>query len=236
MPWAFDDGGRGPRMLAVIQARMSSRRLAGKVLHPLAGKPLLRWVYDRLSQADNLSKIVVSTSNSVSDSPIVEFCSAQKIPVHRGSLDDVAGRLLDCARREGALSFVRISGDSPLIDPKLVDQAIALASAPPCDLSTNVQSRSFPKGQSVEAIRTQALERAWRDMSDAEDREHVTRYFYSHPEEFTINNFSSAEPMGEIQLSVDTPEDLRIAELLLEQLGDGFSWRAATALRAELLQ
>lgn len=223
-------------MLAVIQARMSSRRLAGKVLHPVAGKPMLKWIYDRLSQADNVSKIVISTSNSVSDAPIVEFGRAQKIPVHRGSLDDVAGRLLDCARREGASLFVRISGDSPLIDPMLVDQAITLASAAPCDLFTNVQSRSFPKGQSVEVIRTQALARAWRIMSDTKDYEHVTRYFYSHPEDFTINNFSCDEPMGEIQLSVDTREDLRAAESMLEQLGDGFSWRTAATLRAKLLR
>lgn len=223
-------------MLAVIQARMSSQRLVGKVLLPLAGKPLLRWVYDRLSQADSISNIVVSTSKSASDVAIVDFCREHKIPVHRGSLDDVAGRLLDCARREGADSFVRISGDSPLIDPVLVDQAVALASAAPYDLTTNVQSRSFPKGQSVEAIRIQSLARARANMRDLEDREHVTRYFYTHPRDFAIRNFSCGEAMEGIQLSVDTLEDLRVAELLLERLGEHFSWRAAAALRAELQQ
>lgn len=226
----------GAGVLAIVQARMSSRRLPGKVLHPLAGKPLLQWVYIRLAQATSVSRIVVSTSDAASDEPIAEFCRAQGISLHRGDLEDVAGRFLACAHQEGADLFVRVSGDSPLIDPFLVDAGIRLASRQPCDLATNVQVRSFPKGQSVEVIRSQALERAWMSMDDPEDREHVTRYFYSHPSDFEIRNFSSRERMGEIQLSVDTPNDLWVVGSMLEQLEDGFSWRAAAELRVELSQ
>lgn len=222
-------------MLAIIQARMSSQRLVGKALHRIAEKPLLGWVYDRLSRAEHIQKIVVSTSISESDEPIKQFCESNKIPVHRGSLEDVTGRLLDCAEGENADFFVRISGDSPFIDPLIVDHAIAIAIANPRDLITNVQFRSFPKGQSVEVIRTEALARAWRDMSNAEDYEHVTRYFYGHPDLFTISNFSCPEPMPTVQLSVDTVDDLRAAETIVQKAGHLVSWRSAAVLRSEII-
>ena len=224
----------GPRVLAIIQARMSSKRLEGKVLRQLAGRPLLWWVHYRLSRSTEISKIVISTSAVESDTPIQEFCSTNEIPIHRGSLDDVAGRLFDCAVAEGAGSFIRISGDSPLIDPALVDEAIALPNPEAYDLTTNTQFRSFPKGQSVEVIRTEALGEARRNMNSAADFEHVTRYFYEHPDQFTIRNFGCDEALGEIQLSVDTLEDLRVAEIILQQLGPDFSWRSATTVRSEL--
>lgn len=209
---------------------MSSRRLPGKVLRPVAGKPMLQRVYDRLSASHELTEIVVSTSLSTSDTAIYEFCIERTIPVHRGSLTDVVDRLLDCAENRGADEFARISADSPLIDSALVDRAVLLQQKTSCDLATNVQARSFPKGQSVEVIRTQSLANAWQKMKSPRDIEHVTRYFYAHPDDFTIENFSCEDLMGNLQLSVDTPEDLEAVEALLQKLGDCFSWRDAAAL------
>lgn len=221
-------------MLAIIQARMSSRRLPGKALRPVAGKPLLRWVFERLSNAGELSSLVVATSDSTSDNPIHDYCLEHNIAVHRGSLESVAQRLLDCAREQGADEFVRISGDSPLIDPALVNQAIVLQRVSSCDLSTNVQFRSFPKGQSVEVIRTESLARALPRMEQPEDFEHVTRYLYAHPDDFLINNFSCDEPMGHLQLSIDTVEDLEAVSMVLARLGHHFSWREAAELSLEV--
>lgn len=216
-------------MLAVIQARMSSRRLPGKVLLPIAGTPMLRRVYDRVSQADGVSRVVVSTSTSDSDDPLWEFCEKQELPIHRGSLDDVAARLLDCARTKDATEFIRISADSPMIDPSLITKAISLQKTTSCDLSTNVQFRSFPKGQSVEVIRTESLGEAWKSMSEQADREHVTALMYRQPTRFTIRNFSSGEELGRLQLSVDTVGDLERAEDVVQALGEHFSWREAAA-------
>lgn len=222
-------------MLAIIQARMSSQRLPGKVLRPMAGKPMLQWVHDRLFQAANLSRIVIATSVASSDDPVGEYCRDQKIPYYRGPLDHVVTRFLECAQREAAESFVRISGDSPLIDPALVDQAVALQMATSCDLATNVQFRSYPKGQSVEVIRAAALTKACQKTRDARDCEHVTRYFYAHPEQFRIESFSNGESMGDIQLSVDTLEDFQAVEAILQSAGGCVSWRTAATLKQEIV-
>lgn len=208
---------------------MSSRRLPGKVLLPIAGTPMLRRVYERVSQADGVSRVVVSTSTSTSDDPLWEFCEKQELPIHRGPLDDVAARLLDCARTEDAAEFIRISADSPMIDPALIAKAISLQITTSCDLSTNVQLRSFPKGQSVEVIRTESLGEAWKSMSEQADREHVTTLMYRQSTRFTIRNFSSGEQMGRLQLSVDTFRDLERVEAVVQALGDHFSWREAAA-------
>jgi len=223
-------------MLAIIQARMTSQRLPGKVLQPMAGKPMLQWVFDRVSQSVNLKKVMIATSDANSDAPICEYCRRHNIPYYRGPLEDVAGRFLECARREAADAFVRISGDSPLIDPSLVDQAVDLQTSTSCDLATNVQVRSYPKGQSVEVIQTEALQRAHQKMRDAEHQEHVTGYFYAYPEHFRIENFSCADSMCDIQLSVDTPEDFQSAETILKLTGMSVDWQRAAALKLELMK
>lgn len=222
-------------MLAIIQARMTSTRLPSKVLLPIAGKPMIQWVVDRLRQADKLTNIVVATSDESSDDPICDYCYWQNIPCYRGALHDVAGRFLSCAESLDAEAFLRISGDSPLIDPMLVDRAVALHNSTSCDLTTNVQVRSFPKGQSVEVIRTAALAAAYPYFVDASDFEHVTRYFYLHPEQFNIESFSSQDRMGSMQLSVDTIKDLQDVELILRREGDSVSWKSAARLKREML-
>lgn len=218
-------------MLAIIQARMSSTRLPGKVLLPLAGIPMLGRVHARLARASGLSCILVATSQTASDDALADYCHRHAIPCQRGSLDDVAGRLLTCAQMQGATAFLRISGDSPLIDPMIVDQAIALHAAHNADLTTNVQTRSFPKGQSVEIIRTAALASAFPLFRDAQDHEHVTRYFYAHPGQFRIHNMTCDEPWGAIQLSVDTQADADAIAAILAQAGEQVTWRQAVALR-----
>ena len=221
-------------MLAIIQARMSSQRLPGKVLRPMAGKPMLQWVHDRLSQAASLSRIVVATSVARSDDPVCEYCSEQKIPYYRGPLDNVVTRFLECVQIEAAEYFVRISGDSPLIDPALVDQAVSLQMLTSCDLATNVQVRSYPKGQSVEVIRTAALKKSSQNICDPRDYEHVTSYFYTHSEQFMIENFSSGDSLGDVQLSVDTLADFEAVEAILQRAGGYVSWKNAATLKQEL--
>lgn len=193
---------------AIVQARMSSQRLPSKVLHKVAGKPILQYLLERLEHCHCLDAIVVATSVEDSDTPIAEYCRQHSITCYRGPLADVAGRfnqVLDIYRFDG---FVRATADSPLLDQRLVEKGIGIFLNGDFDLVTNVLTRTYPKGQSVEVLRTTTYQSAYNRMQEAEDLEHVTKYFYKHPEHFRIHNFAQAENLSEIQLSVDTWQDM----------------------------
>jgi spore coat polysaccharide biosynthesis protein SpsF len=132
----------------------------------------------------------------------------RKYTCFRGPLDDVAGRFLGVIKSQGAEEFIRISGDSPLIDPELIDMAIAEYRCNLYDLVTNVLHRTFPKGQSVELVRSSAFKKMYHGLISFDDREHVTKAIYGSKSNFKIKNFSAKPPAGDIQLSVDTEEDL----------------------------
>jgi spore coat polysaccharide biosynthesis protein SpsF len=199
----------------IVQARMTSRRLPGKVLNPLAGRPMLAYTLDRLALCGSAGDLVIATSDDLSDDPLAKFAESSGVRCFRGSLDDVAGRLVAAARSVDAASFVRISGDSPFIDPAIVDRAMALFRGGDCDLVTNVFPRTFPKGMSVEVVRTEALEQACRRDLDSGQREHVTKYFYDHPEEFAIATIAQDPPLDNYAFTVDDPADFRRAEALI---------------------
>lgn len=190
-----------------IQARASSVRLPGKVLRQVQGKPLLQYLIERLQHAQRAYALVLATSDAPDDDPVAWLGGDLGIRVERGPLDDVLGRFLGAARRCGVPYFVRVSGDSPLLDPALVDRGVDLFREVPADLVTNVFPRSYPKGQSVEVVAVEALDRVAAASTDPEDREHVTRYLYRHPDRFRIRNFARTQNSGEMQLSVDTAED-----------------------------
>jgi spore coat polysaccharide biosynthesis protein SpsF len=206
-------------MLVLVQARFSSARLPGKVLRPLAGRPMLGWVVDRLRAAQRVTRIVVATSIEASDDPVAAYSGQNGVACFRGSLNDVAGRLTAAADWAKADAFVRVSGDSPLMLPSVVDAVIeAFDNAAP-DLATNVQRRTFPKGLSVEAISLAALRRARASMQPGEE-EHVTGPFYRSPEQFRIVNLTSGHDWGAVQLSVDTTEDFALVERMLTRGAD----------------
>lgn len=211
------------RIIAVVQARAGSRRLPGKVLRQAAGRPMLGYLLDRLKRAESLDGIVVATSEESEDDAVAALAAAENVGVHRGPLEDVAARLLGAAEAAGADALLRANGDSPLIDPAIVRRAAELFRTERPDLVSNVVRRTFPKGQSVEVIDTAALRTAHDDFESAADREHVTPCFYRHPERYRILGFERAEPVGEIQLSVDTEQDFRRFEALLARM-DGPHW------------
>ena len=209
-------------MLVIVQARFSSVRLTGKVLRPLAGRPLLSRVLERVTHAQRVTRAIVATSSEPSDDAIERFCEAEGISCFRGALDDVAERCRQAAEHQAADAFVRISGDSPLIAPELIDQAIGLYDGAKLDLATNVMERSFPKGMSVEVIRVAALRRAQAMMVDGE-AEHVTPPFYRRPDDFRIVNLSSGQAWGAVQLSIDTQDDFVMIEQIIAAAGDRLS-------------
>ena len=167
-------------MLAIIQARLSSKRFPLKVLKNLRGKPLIMHVIDRVKLSKQINRIVVATSIEKSDDELTDFLSKNGIFCYRGSLNNVANRMLMCASKYNANEFMRINGDSPLIDPEIIDNAALLNKKGNYDLCTNVLLRSFPKGQSVEIIKTKTLKKYILKFSNS-DNEHVTQYFYKNP-------------------------------------------------------
>lgn len=203
---------------ALIQARMTSRRLPGKVLREVRGRPLLRYLLDRLERCRTLSSLVVATSTESSDDPIARFCAEHDIACYRGELNDVLGRLVGAAERIGASAFVRISADSPLIDPRIVDEGVRLFESGDFDIVTNVHPRSFPKGQSVEATSVESLRSVLLDSNDPHDREHVTTHIYDNPAKFRIRNFTHSPDLSDVQLSVDSAEDLEAFASLIGRM------------------
>jgi spore coat polysaccharide biosynthesis protein SpsF len=211
-------------MLAIIQARLSSARLPGKMLMDLCGQPMLGRVYERVRSARLLQRVVVATSSDSSDDAIAGFCAQQGIPCHRGPLDDVAQRFRLVARAEKVDAVVRISGDSPLMDPAVIDLAIGYFRHAECDLATNVLVRTFPKGQSVEVVRAATLERIGEQIVAPDHKEHVTKVFYDNPRAFRIVGFTSGSDAGAVNFSVDTREDFERARRLISAAPDA-GWR-----------
>jgi spore coat polysaccharide biosynthesis protein SpsF len=220
------------RVGAVVQARMTSRRLPGKVLAPLAGRPALVWLLERLERAEGLDGVVVATSDDATDDPVAAFCAEQRTPVFRGPLEDVAGRMLQAARAHGFEALVRLSGDSPLLDQRLVSHAAGLVRETGADLVTNVQPRTFPPGQSVEVLTAEALARALGGMSP-EEREHVTGPLYQA--DIRIVRFAADPPRIDVRLTLDTAEDHARLEAILVAMRRPhweYGWEDVLALHA----
>lgn len=199
-------------LLVVVQARTSSHRFPKKILHKIYGKTLIEHVILKINKSKNISNIVVATSSSKSDNPLVDILKKNKIKYFRGSLKNVSKRLLDVAKKYKKKYFIRINADSPLIDFKLIDLSIKILKNSynkEYDLITNAFPRFFPSGQSVEIIRTKTLKKNIKKMNKFE-LEHVTKYFYNNHQKFLIKNFSAKKRLINIKLSVDTKKDLQL--------------------------
>lgn len=208
---------------AIIQARMSSRRFPGKVLRETKGRPLLAYLVDRLGKSEVLGRILVGTSRDPSDDPIARFCQSGGIECYRGPLENVAKRFLEMIQTYDLDSFVRISADSPLLDPHLVDEAVGVFHEGNHEIVTNVFQRSFPKGESVEVLRSDLFKQGYLEMKSAEDFEHVTSFFYKNAGCYKIFNLLS--PFGDyskVNLSVDTQDDFEMFGKICEQMSRPF--------------
>ena len=212
----------------IIFSRMGSSRLPGKALRNIAGEPLIKRVINRVSKVKNLSTMVVATSNSKADDRLVEYIQSLNIDVFRGAAHDVLNRAVSCASYLGVEKFVRISGDSPFIDPELLEKGIELGGEPNLDLISNVFPRTYPVGTSVEIIKTDSLKKILSLTVDSCDREHVTRFFYKNPEKFRILNFESGRPdLRKVRLAVDTEEDLERLNWLFKKFGGLINFETA---------
>ena len=180
------------------------------------GIPLLGYLINRLAKTNDKTKIIIATSDKLIDDPIENFCLERNILCFRGPSFDVAKRMLLAAKHFTVDNFVRINGDSPLIDCALVNCAVDIFHNGDYDLVTNTFPRSFPVGQSVEVIRTSTFEKAYQKMTKPDEFEHVTKYFYGHPDEFKIYNFKNETDLSHYRLAVDTAEDLKHFEKIID--------------------
>ncbi|MDC3166097.1 hypothetical protein OA668_02730 [Candidatus Pelagibacter sp.] len=195
-------------MLAIIQARSNSKRFNKKILFSIKGRPIIDHVFLRVKKSKNISKIVVATSKNKSDDELVTHLKKNKINYFRGELDNVSKRLSDAAKKYKQNVFVRINGDSPLIDYKIIDKAVKIyqKNKKKFDIITNVFPRTFPKGQSVEIIKTHILSKNLHKMNKFQ-KEHVTIFFYKNAFQYNIKNFKSKKKLN-IDLAVDEKRDI----------------------------
>lgn len=195
------------RIGVIVQARMNSARLPGKVLKEISGKPILKYLLESLEHCRFIDVVIVSTSVENFDSDIVDFCKKNGVNYFRGSLRNVAARFKDTAQEYKLDSFVRVTADSPLLDCVLVDKATEIFRNSDFEIVTNVLERTYPKGESVEVLKTESFLEGYAQMNSQEDLEHVTKYFYRNHQNFRISNFALEKDYSDMQLSVDTQQD-----------------------------
>jgi spore coat polysaccharide biosynthesis protein SpsF len=214
------------RVVAIIQARLGSTRLPGKVLKPLAGQPMLARVVERTRRAKFLHETAVATTIATQDDPLAELCQSRGWPSTRGSESDLLDRYHAAALVHRADAVVRITSDCPLIDPGLIDRVVEAFFQGEFDYASNtMEPRTFPRGLDVEVIGFEALERAWREDTNPEWREHTTPYIYRHPDRFRLRPVRNNRDLSFYRWTVDTPEDYEFVRRVYEHFGhDRFLW------------
>lgn len=205
----------------IIQARMSSNRLPGKVLTKVKGLSLLDYLLYRINNLNLSLPIFIATSNDCSDNPIVKYCIDNKIKYYRGDLSDVASRYKGIIQLYNYKYFLRLSADSPLIDPEIIKEHIIKYRITNYDIVTNVFERTYPKGQSVEIVNSNLFINNYKYMNNYH-KEHVTTYFYSKPDMFKIFNISINPPLNSFNMAIDTEYDFNKFVKLINKVGD--SW------------
>lgn len=218
------------RIVAIVQARMGSSRLPGKVLKDIAGQPMLAWVVERACRAESVDEVVVATTTDPADDAIEAFCRERGYSVFRGSVFDVLDRFYQAAREYRADIIVRLTADCPMIDPAVIDRTVEALLDSDADFAANrlppPWKRTYPIGLDTEVVTFSALERAWRDAKEPYEREHVLPYLYDEPGRFNIQVIDAHEDYGHYRWTVDTPEDLLAVRKIFELFGKrkDFSW------------
>ena len=195
-------------MLAIIQARMTSRRLRGKVLKKINHKFVLKRVVENISKSKYISKIIVATSINISDDKIYKFCKDNRIECFRGDLKNVSMRFKQLLDKTGSKSFVRICADSPFIDFRIINNCIKSFKTNKYDIVTNVLERTFPKGQSVEIFKSEIFKENIKNIKNKNFQEHVTTYFYKNKKKFKIKNILSKKNLSFLNFCVDNKSDI----------------------------
>lgn len=215
------------KIVAIIQARMGSTRLPGKVLMDIEGETVLSRVLRRLCRATLINDLLVATSDLPADDVIVDECRRCSVQVSRGDQDDVLDRYYHAAQMAKADIVVRITSDCPLIDPEITDKTIRAFLESGVDYASNGLRRTYPRGLDTEAMTFDALAKAWRQAQKPYEREHVTPYIYEHPDVFKLLAVTGDEDYSDHRWTLDTPEDLEFIRSVYGHMKErgSFSWR-----------
>lgn len=205
---------------AVVAARMTSKRMPGKSMASLAGRPSLAHIITRLRQSRYLDGVVVATTDRSTDDPIRACARAEGVPVFSGSEEDVLDRTLLAARSVGANVIVQVTGDCPLIDAEVVDRTVTAYLRDKPDYACNRMPETYPNGLDTEVFATDLLAEVDRLTKAPDDREHVTLYIYEHPKRYRLLNLPAPPEYHwpELRLTLDTPEDYRLISAIYDAL------------------
>ncbi|MGH1427734.1 MAG: cytidylyltransferase domain-containing protein [Arenicella sp.] len=215
-------GLNGKKVVAIIEARMNSTRLPGKVLKPLSGVPVIGQIVNRLRAAKHVDEVCVATVNDSSCDALVDYCEEIGATVFRGSEDDVLDRVLKAAYFTDADVIVEICGDCPLIDAGVVDAVVQQYFQEGVDFCSNAIQRVHPIGLDVKVFSTAVLQQVADKTDDPYDHEHVSLYIYEHPELFSISHLSDQLSADQVdyRLTLDTQEDFRLINAVYQHLFD----------------
>lgn len=205
---------------AIIQARMGSSRLPGKVLMKLNGISVLQCLINQLEFAKLIDEKIIATSINIEDDVIYEFTKSIGIDSFRGSYLDVLDRYYQCAKHFSIQHIVRITADCPLIDPQIIDQTIEFYKKNNFDYVNNFQEKTFPSGTEVEVFSFSTLEKVWKNAKKSSEREHVTSYIYTNPEQFSIGFIKHDEDLSHLHWTVDRTEDLDFVKILYNKISN----------------
>lgn len=223
--------------LGILQARMTSTRLPGKVLEPILGVPMIGRQLERLARSNSLDGLVMATSTDASDEALVDYVTSLDVPVIRGSLDDVLGRFVSVMDAFEPDIVVRLTADCPLASPAILDRVVADFHSRGMDYVSNTMVPTFPDGLDVEVVRADALRWVAANSDDPHEHEHVTLGVYRRPERFAVANVAGDEDLSGLRWTVDNPDDLVFVRAVYERLYPGdpaFEWQdVLTLVRAE---
>ncbi len=207
------------KIALIIQARMGSTRLQGKVMMPILGKPLLEHLIERVRHVKE-GDIVVATTTNPLDDPIEDLCLSRGVKVFRGSENDVLSRYAAASRDCDVV--VRLTSDCPLLDPDLIDLMLSHFLSGQVDYVSNTILRTYPRGYDVEIMSKEALEKVNRLAKTPSEREHVTLYIRKHQDQFSISQVERKPDISHLRLTVDTREDFELVTRIFESLPEGF--------------
>ncbi len=209
-----------PRVVASIEARMGASRLPGKVLMDLAGRPALGRMLDRVRACNTIDDIVIATTTEPDDDAIVEWAQQEEVAFYRGSENDVLLRVVEAQRSMDSDIVVELSGDCPLSDPEVIDLGVDTYFANDCDMVTTASKPSFPAGVDVQVFSLKELEEVERSVSDPAVREHVSLYFYEHPERYRLLHLRAPRRWHypDHRFLLDYPQDLEFLQRVFASL------------------
>lgn len=208
------------KTVIIVQARMTSTRLPGKVLKQVLGKPLLEYQIERLQRVKLANEIVIATTTNETDEPIVELCNRLAVAYFRGSEDDVLSRYYGAATAHKADLVVRVTSDCPLIDPQVIDTVIdyCLQNQSHYDYVSNSLERTYPRGMDTEVFSFSTLQQAFGEATAQPDREHVTPFIYRQPARYRLGHVIYSEDCSHHRWTVDTPEDFELIQKIIEEI------------------